>query len=818
VSEERNGAEVPLGSNDTVVSSRSTAREVAGAAEELFAGRYLLLNQLGRGGMGIVYRAKDTLVGDVVALKLLEVDKGQGPELLERFRREVRLARRISHPNVARTHDLGEHAGHLFLTMEYVEGEDLQTLLGRERPLAAARAARIALAVCEGLAAAHAAGVVHRDLKPANVLVERTGRVVLTDFGIARAMASEAASRTQGMVGTPMYMAPEQLSGGEVDARSDLYAVGLLLYEMLTGEAPFTGESPMAVAFARLRQPPPDPRGRPGVPDELAEWVRRCLGREPQERPSGVLELSAALRAWLTSVGEPVELAPSAAPSPPATPVPGTLTPRTASYPSGGGQFIHTGVSSATPPTATLRRAQQGLAVLPLRFIGARDQEFLGDGVTEALIDVMSKTRGLQVQGSGATARFRSERDPRVVGRELGVGFVADGTVQSAGGQVRASLRLVEVASGIQLWSGRFDGAGEDLFSVQDQLARRMAEALRQELVIAQYRDRATPEVLAQYQQVLPQVHSAPRGDTEAVVGTLEDCITQCPDFLPAVVLHAVVMMRTWFVRSSDPKRDWQHEARASMARALQRAPELVETKLAKGMLLAQEGDWRGAVVSLRAALDMAPMYAQALQYLGAMQCEAGRVDEGLVKLALAYELDPGLGIALYERARCSALRGNWEAYRQAIAKLMTYPLLAVPTLLMRMRVAAWRKDREELQFARDVLRGEPNPMLLNPDDYVGAVLGERDVSLALQPFDTLLTGRISSRFGTLLCQIATELLCMAGQPEQAKAYFQRAVDTTLIDLEWMDRCPALAPLRALPGFTEARFAVRLRVESIWTA
>jgi serine/threonine-protein kinase len=818
VSEERDGAAAPLSSNDTVVPSRGSARGVAEAAEELFAGRYLLLNQLGRGGMGIVYRARDTLVGDVVALKMLELGKSQGPELLERFRREVRLARRITHPNVARTHDLGEHAGHLFLTMEYVEGEDLQSLLGRERPLGAARAARIALAVCEGLAAAHAAGVVHRDLKPANVLVEASGRVVLTDFGIARAMAGETAARTQGMVGTPMYMAPEQLAGAEVDARADLYAMGLLLYEMLTGEAPFTGDSPMAVAFARLRQPPPDPRGRPGVPDALAEWVRRCLGREPHERPSGTHEVAVGLRAWLASVGESAESPASAAPRRSGTPVPGLVTPSTGSSPTGGvTPGFSTGSGGITPRTM-LRSGYPGLAVLPLRFMGPRDQEFLGDGVTEALIDLLSRTRGVQVQGSGATARFRNERDPRVVGRELGVGYVVDGSVQSAGGQMRASLRLVEVASGIQLWSGRFESSGEDLFALQDRLAQRMAEAVRQELSVAAYRDMATPEVLSQYQRIITQVHTAPRGQPEEVLRVLEECIEQSPDFLPALALHAVILMRTWFVRSTDSTRDWQAEARASLARALQRAPERVETMLARGMMATQQGDWRGAVMALRSALDAAPMYAPALQYLGSLQCEAGRADEGLVKLRLAYELEPTLGISLYELARCSALRGRKEEYRQAIEKLMGYPFLRQPTLLMRMRVAAWWKDYEEMVFARDELKREPNLMMMNQDHYVATVMGKHDVFQALQPFDTLLAGKTSSRFGTLLCQLSTELLCLTGHPEKAMAYFQRAVDTALIDLEWMDRCPALEPLRTLPGFAEGRLTVRTRVEALWTA
>jgi len=266
---------------------------------ERFAGRYALEALIGQGGMGRVYRARDVLVGDVVALKTLELGKDPGTDAVERFRREVRLARRISHPNVARMHDLGEHAGQHYLTMEYVDGVDLRTLIAREGPLAPARATRIALAVCEGLAAAHAAGVMHRDLKPANVLVEKGGRVVLTDFGIARALVDEAAQRTQGTAGTPMYMAPEQLSGGELGPRADLYAVGLMLYEMLTAAMPFSGDSPIAVAFARLRQPPPDPRAKLAVPDALAELVLRCLAREPEQRPEGAPQLAQALRPFV---------------------------------------------------------------------------------------------------------------------------------------------------------------------------------------------------------------------------------------------------------------------------------------------------------------------------------------------------------------------------------------------------------------------------------------------------------------------------------------------------------------------------------------
>jgi serine/threonine-protein kinase len=835
VSEDRKGADAPLGSNDTVLASPGLPKVAAAEGEGVFAGRYMLLGMIGRGGMGSVYRARDTLVGDVVALKMLEVGDGQRAELLERFRREVRLARRISHPHVARTHDLGEHAGHLYLTMEYVEGEDLQSLLRREQPLAAPRAARIALAVCEGLAAAHAAGVVHRDLKPANVLVEKGGRVVLTDFGIARAVAGEAASRTQGMVGTPLYMSPEQLSGGEVTARSDLYAAGLLLYEMLTGEPPFSGESPMAVAFARLRQPPPDPSGRPGVPDALALVVRHCVAREPEERPSGALEVAAALRAWLTSVGEPVEASPaSSTPIPgtnswgpgafttgqvtgPVAPMTGPVTPLTASRSVGWGATAGQGIPGATPRT-TLRPGEQGLAVLPLRFIGPREQEYLGDGLTEAVIDVLSRTRGVRVQGSGATARFRNERDPRLVGRELGVGLVADGTVQSLGKMVRATLRLVEVATGTQLWSGRFEDSDEDLFALQDRLGRRLVEALRNELVIAAYREHVTPDMLTLYRQNVALVHSTPRVLSEVAVGPLETCLEQCPGFLPAVALHAMAAMRTWFMRATDPGRDWAVIARESVARASQQAPDLVETLLAKAMLATQDGDWRGAVVALRTALDAAPTFAGALQYLGSLQCEAGRGDEGLERLRMAYELDPNIAIALYEIARCSALRGKMDDYRQAIEQLKSHPFLLLPTILLRMRVASWMKDFDEVRQCRVELRHEPSLIARNADDYAASVLGDLDPLGTLTSFERLIEGKLSPRFVSMMCQLTTEVLCITGHAERAMQYFRRAADLALIDLEWIDRCQALVPLRTLPGFPEARLIVRSRVETIWAA
>jgi serine/threonine-protein kinase len=755
--------------------------------------------------MGTVYQARDTLVGDVVALKTLDLGQGSGPEALERFRREVRLARRISHPHVARMHDLGEDSGRSYLTMELIEGTDLKGLLDRERPLTPPRAARIALAVCEGLAAAHAAGVVHRDLKPGNVLVETGGRVVLTDFGIARALVDTATAHTQGLVGTPMYMAPEQVSGGAVDARTDLYSVGLMLYEMLTGERPFNGDSVLAVAMARLRQPPPDPRLRvPGVPEALAELVLRCTAREPEERPASALEVAQALRSWLSDAGE--DLLPSATPP--------LALQSSASTPTSG-----TGLSTQQTlrSTSTLGLKSQGVAILPLRFLGARDQEYLGDTLADSLIDVLSRTRGLRVPGSGTTARFRTERDPRTVGRELNVGFVVDGTLQGTGEQLRLSVRLVEVATGTQLWSKRFEDTSPDVLAMQDRLSQRVAEALRQELLIAAWSHTATPEALSLFRQAFVERYQ-PGASPDIPLELLESCLQQSPGFVPAMALHAILSLRRWFLKAVDPERDWAAEARTSMARAEQHAPELAETHLARALLAGQSGDWRKAVIAVRSALDAAPTFSEALQHLGSLQCEAGRADEGLPRLRQSYELNPNLGIAMFEVARCSALRGRMEEYQEAWAKLAAFSYFRIPSLMLRMRVAAWMSDRETLLQCKQAFHDELGAASLNGLRYATVVLGEQEPLANLPAIDAMLARALNPRFASLLCQLVTEQLCLTGHPDKALTYFLRAADNALIDLEWTDRCPALVSLRAHPGFSEGRKKVRARVEAIWSA
>ncbi|MCY1009745.1 protein kinase [Nannocystis pusilla] len=760
---------------------------------ELYANRYRIEALAGRGGMGAVYRAVDVLVGDVVALKVL----GQSvtPKLLEGFRREVRLARRISHPNVARTHDMGEHGGVPFLIMEFVDGTTLQELLRDDTGaagLAPARAARIALSVCEALTAAHAAGVVHRDLKPANILLEAEGRVVLTDFGIARPLDGQ---HTQGLLGTPVYMAPEQVAGAPVDARTDLYAVGLVLFEMLTGRLPFAGDTAFAAAVARLNEPPLDVLAvRPDAPEPLAELVRQCLSQEPDRRPASAAAIAERLRGWLVGSGETISSG--------AGPLATLST-----------QRHHIG---ATTPTSTLQAPM--VAVLPLRYQGPPATAYLGEALTDAVIDVLQQTGGMRVLGSGATARYRDARDPRAVGTELGAAMVVDATLQVTPTLLRVQARLVEVQTGLQVYNERFEARAEDLLDAQEIVSKKIAEGLRVELTTYAHRRTGTPEAIALYRRARRKIIGSHIVGPDGAIELLEEALQAAPMFRPAIASYAVALARAWFFadRVGSP-RDFAALSRQAVTRALEVAPDLAETHFARGMYEVQVGEWRDAVKAFVKALELAPTYAHAHEYLSQLQCEAGNIEDGVGRARLAAALEPSLLQAYAHVARVHALRRDLAAIHEFIDKLEHQPHFQFQALITRVRVAGWFGDldtvRTCLERSRALVHGERENAV---SFSAHGLLGDYSREQMWAGFEEFMRGGPSPRMLTSTCQVSAEIMGIRGFHDDCLALIERACEARLIDLEWLDLCPALASVRSDPRFLKVRRIVAQRVEAMW--
>lgn len=777
-----------------MTSTPSAARLAPG---QRFADRYEVQSSLGEGGMGAVYQAVDLALGDVVALKILAPQNGISPTAVLRFRQEVRLARRVTHPNVVRVYDIGEHDGHIYLTMELVGGSTLSALL-RSRRLTVPEAAAIGAAVCEGLAAAHAAGVVHRDLKPSNILISDSGRVVLTDFGIAQSLDESSDFTQEGViVGTMRYMAPEQLHRKPLDARVDVYAAGVVLHQMLAGDVPERTDAGRLVDLRRA--------GVTASPDELAAWqalLVRCLETDPACRFADAAELGKAL------------LAVTSAHAIPPAPVPCS-------------QHATRDVTTVHEPRTSLRKGASPtaghaltgpIAVLPFQYVGPPESAYLGRTIADELVDTLAQIRGLKVLGTGACAPFVQTRDPTAIGASLGAAMVLDGTVQlGAGGRTRMIVRLLDAATGVQRWSARHDGAVADLFSFQASIARVLAERLRVELTVISYEGEAPPEAVERYLAARRDFRALDSGAVLTALQGFERCLELAPAFLPAVSGHAMATTRAWFFdRGMITDLDWETRARRSVARALAEAPDLAETHLAAAMLAVQELDFAGARRALDRALAIAPTYVEALEYLGMLLFEAGRVDAGFEKLVLVVELDPTRPYPLVHIARAHALNGNFDEALAMYARaeqLQAHAGFAVA--LGRLRLAGWRRDPASLVLPEKVLAELETPRWKLVRVYLGALRGQLTQADALPLTASLITAKQSPRALSSVAQLVAEIWLLLDRTDRAFAELDRGCKAGLLDILWLDRCPLLEPLRAMPGFAEVRRQTFLRAEAM---
>jgi serine/threonine-protein kinase len=749
---------------------------------QVLADRYEILALLGAGGMGTVYRARDLELDELVALKVMRRELLETPGILDRFRREAKLARRVTHKNVARVFDIGEHGGERFLTMELVDGESLSALLAREGALPLARVAEIAGGIVEGLGAAHAAGVVHRDLKPDNVLMAKDGRVVITDFGIARALEIGGAAKTMGgLVGTPAYMAPEQVEGkSDVDARADIYAFGALLYELMTGRRAWQGDAPFAVAAARLISPPPDPRAvRPDLPTAWAEIVLRAMARSPADRPASIAEVGSVL-ASLTIPAAASPIAP-----PPASTLLGAPSP---------------------PPTG-----EKAVAVLPFRNAGAPDDDYLAEELTDDLIDALSMTRGLKVRARGAVQRFRGvEQDPREIGRELGVQVVVEGSVRRARGNVRINARLLSVADGFQLWAKRFDRPEQEVLSINDEAARAIAEALTVNAGAHAREAPSDPVAIDLYIRARHEYRKFWPGSVRRSIELFDQALALAPNDPLLLSGQAIALARLAFFEGAAGA----SRARGVAERAVAAAPLLGEAHLALGSALFQGGEMIGAVRALRNAVQKAPGLAEAHAALGRLLVEIGAVDEGLRRLEAARALDAEMHLVYPEILRVKALLGKWDE-AEAVLEVLRRPETMTSYWTFRARLALWQRRMDDAHsFISQIPEGD---MSLRTPRMLLEILKNREVPPDAAEIERTEAAGGSRRI-TFMMQMRAELLGYLDKHEQVVEALSRAAASGLIDLLWLERCPLLDEARKDPRYPAVHAVVKQRTDAIYEA
>jgi TolB-like protein/tRNA A-37 threonylcarbamoyl transferase component Bud32/tetratricopeptide (TPR) repeat protein len=762
----------------------------------LLANRYEVEARLGRGGMGEVFRARDRSLGELVAVKSIVLDGSDAGATLRRFREEVRLARRVTHRNVARVFDLVEDAdGGVFLTMELVLGITLKALLERDGPLVLRRAALIGVDVCAGLTAVHAAGIIHRDLKPTNILVEDTGRAVIADFGVARNTRDPTSLGLGAIVGTPSYMAPEQAVGKAVDSRADVYALGATLFEM------FSGVAPRMERAERLATAP--------IPSELKAILAACLSPDPEDRPSPA------------DVGEVLGLIADRKEADAPGPISGLAVvapeaPRRAGE--GPVDAFETTRSDVARLEATLasskRRTETAIVVLPFRELGPPGPNALGEVVSGELTDVLSGTGGLRVLATSAAARFKDDRDPLRIGRELSVGAVIDGTLRIAGEDIRMSVRLIDAVTGSQLWTESFEGSLGDLFSFESIVARRVAEQLRARVLLMPYDSIAPAEAVRCYLDA--RVASKTPAGIGEMIRLLERALELSPDLSPALAALATASMTAWFVPFSPATSDWEQICARRVERALAGAPGLAETHVAHGLLAWERGRPQEAVSSLKKALGLAPTYAEALTCLGELSCRMGNTERGLSHSRLARNLDPTHFIPVVTMAREEAFSGR---FHEAMACLDALgDMFSPPAFLLRVRAASWFGDEGEIRscLARAWALSDSGGALAYGEVVARSFLGELEDSAMVGLSDALLAMGRSPRLSADVLAISVEVQAKAGRLDAALAYLERAAAIpAFVDTDWLERCPGLRDLRESAVYRAALETTRARVRAI---
>ena len=732
-------------------------------------GPYPVVGTLGQGGMATVYLAEDARHGRLVAIKVMKPDTAAAIGQ-DRFLREIETIARLTHPHILPLYDSGASDGQLYYVMPHIEGPSLQARLSAEGRLALDEALRLARGIASALGHAHQHGLVHRDIKPANILLS-DGIALVADFGVARAASrvldsqaettAGAASLTSSgvIIGTPQYMSPEQAFGDpDVDGRADLYALGCVLYEMLAGAPPFTGESAHVLLRQHATDPvPPLQRVRPDVPDDVARAVEKSLAKSPADRFATAAEFMDALSA-------------------------------------AGGRVTTIAGAPAPAPGFTI-------AVLPFQNLGGSpDDTCLADGIADELIHTLGRIDGVRVTARGSSFLFRERTtDVRTIGARLNVGSLIDGTLRRSGKRLRVTAQLINVADGFQVWSERYDREVDDVFALEDDIAGAIAAVLRVRLAGAAHAPAAN---FAAYERYLMGVHHWNRRtpqDLETALGHLATATALDPAFAPAWGATGLCHV-TQALYGLRPPADVIALARQAVDRAL--ACDRRETAaLSARACIRSIHDWDhdGAERDFKEVIASSPSDATARQwYATNLLAPLGRFDEARAALARAHELDPLSPSIIVSAGLVSYLSGDPAgAIAEFERALALDPTFSAARYFMGPALMASGRARDAIAALESAAEGMDNsPEVLAAIATVSALDGDRARA------ESMLADLIAARATRYVSPALTAMVRSAlGDMDGAVADIERAIDVRAVEVIWLDVRPVWARLRADPRF-----------------
>jgi serine/threonine protein kinase/tetratricopeptide (TPR) repeat protein len=561
------------------------------------ADRYEIIEELGSGGMGRVYRVEDSKTKEEIALKLIKPEIAADKKTIERFRNELTTARKIRHKNVCAMFDLGEAEDAYFITMEYIRGEDLKSLIRRIGQLPIGKSLSIAKQLCRGMAEAHKLGIVHRDLKSNNIMIDEEGNIRMMDFGIARSLEAEGITGAGVMIGTPEYMSPEQVEGKEVDQRSDIYSLGVVLYEMVTSQVPFGGDTPFVVGVKQKSEAPQDPREiNAQIPDELSSMILKCLEKEKDKRYQSVEEILSGLENIEKGIPDTTQ---------------STIPPKLDTVKSQRHLFGKTWMLASIilflifvlaavyflflkeKPISVPGKTM--LVVLPFENLGPPEDEYFADGLTEEITSRLASFNDLGVISRHSAVQYKeTNKTIKQIGSELNVDYVLEGTVRwdkSAGssGRVRVTPQLIRVSDDTHIWAEAYEQELEGIFAVQSQIAEQVIDQLNIALITP--KEKGEPAVptknMEAYQAYLRGLHLSDQEMYSQETRRLEiQVFERAAELDPSFALAYARLSRAHASMVNlgfDRSKERVSMAKQAVERALELQPEHPKVKLARG-------------------------------------------------------------------------------------------------------------------------------------------------------------------------------------------------------------------------------------------